>query len=184
MRPPDSGSTRCFSVPTLERWYYACKKSGPAALVPKPRADRGHGRCLDPELRELTCDIRTENRSASVPLILTTLAEEGRVAEDDVSPQVVRKMLAAPETARSPRRRALQAGSVGRLRPDRSAGKGLSHEEGRSAMISTGYVAFFGFQLAPFAKEIGDSDLWLPPSKEEVSCDFIAIEPCRGHVSH
>jgi putative transposase len=94
MRPPDADSTRCFSVPTLERWYYACKKSGPAALVPKPRADKGHGRCLDPELRDLICDIRTENRSASVPLILTTLAEEGRVAEDDVSPQVVRKMLA------------------------------------------------------------------------------------------
>jgi transposase InsO family protein len=94
LRPPDADSTRCFSIPTLERWYYDCKKGGPEALVPKPRADKGHGRCLDPELRELLCDIRTENRSASVPLILTTLVAEGRVAEDKVSPQVVRKMLA------------------------------------------------------------------------------------------
>jgi transposase InsO family protein len=94
LRPPDADSTRCFSVPTIERWYYACKGNGPAALVPKDRADKGHGRCLDPALRELLCDIRTENRSASVPLMLTTLAEEGRLAKDQVSPQVVRKMLA------------------------------------------------------------------------------------------
>jgi putative transposase len=94
MRPPDAKSTRCYSIPTLERWYYACKTSGPAALVPKPRADKGHGRCLAPELRELICDIRAEHRSASVPLILETLAEEGRLDKEKVSPQVVRKMLA------------------------------------------------------------------------------------------
>ena len=36
LRPPDADSTRCFSIPTLERWYYDCKKGGPEALVPKP----------------------------------------------------------------------------------------------------------------------------------------------------
>ena len=30
------------------------------------------------------------------------------------------------------------------------------------------YLSFFGFSKAPFAKEISDADLWLPPSKEEV----------------
>jgi general secretion pathway protein A len=30
------------------------------------------------------------------------------------------------------------------------------------------YISFFGFSTAPFAKEIGDADLWLPPSKQDV----------------
>jgi general secretion pathway protein A len=30
------------------------------------------------------------------------------------------------------------------------------------------YLSFFGFSTAPFGKEIGDVDLWLPPSKEDV----------------
>jgi type II secretory pathway predicted ATPase ExeA len=30
------------------------------------------------------------------------------------------------------------------------------------------YISFFGFSAAPFAKEISDADLWLPPSKQEV----------------
>ena len=93
-RAPDADSTRCYSVPTLERWYYACKKGGPMALVPAARSDKGHGRCLDAETRELLCDIRTENRSASVPLILATLREEGRIADDAVSQPVVRKLFA------------------------------------------------------------------------------------------
>ena len=121
-RPPEAGCTRTFSVPTLERWYYACKKDGPEALTPKPRADKGHGRKLEPEMRELLCDIRTENRSASVPLILSTLREEGRLPADPKDPQapseqVVRKLFverglprlslkeAAHEDAQGPRMR-------------------------------------------------------------------------------
>ena len=30
------------------------------------------------------------------------------------------------------------------------------------------YISFFNFSRAPFDKEIGDADLWLPPSKQEV----------------
>jgi putative transposase len=98
-RPPDADSTRCYAVPTLERWYYACKNSGPEALVPKPRADKGHGKKLTAETRELLCDIRTEHRSASVPTILTTLQEEGLLPTDPkdehaASPQTVRKLFA------------------------------------------------------------------------------------------
>jgi putative transposase len=78
-RAPDAACTRRFSVATLERWYYACKKRGPSALEPAPRADKGHGRCFDAEVRELLCDIRREHPSASVPLILDTLIEEGRL---------------------------------------------------------------------------------------------------------
>lgn len=41
------------------------------------------------------------------------------------------------------------------------------------------YVAFFGFSVAPFAKEIADADLWLPPSKEEI-VDGV----CEGAKEH
>jgi transposase InsO family protein len=100
LRPPEAKSTRCYSVPTLERWYYVCKKGGPAALEPKPRADKGHGRKLTPEMRELLCDIRTEHRAASVPTILITLQDEGLLPTDPkderaASPQTVRKLFAA-----------------------------------------------------------------------------------------
>jgi putative transposase len=99
-RPPDGDCTRCYSVPTIERWYYACKKSGLEALMPKARADKGHGRKLTTEMRELLCDIRTEHRAASVPTILVTLQEEGLLSKDPkdehaASPQTVRKLFAA-----------------------------------------------------------------------------------------
>jgi hypothetical protein len=61
--------------------------------VPKLRADKGHGRCLDPELRELLCDIRTESLGLRAAHPDDLVAEARRVA-DKVSPQVVRKMLA------------------------------------------------------------------------------------------
>jgi transposase InsO family protein len=99
LRPPGADSTRCYAVSTIERWYYACKQSGPEALMPKPRADKGHGKKLTTEMRELLCDIRTEHRSASVPLILSTLQEEGLLPTDPkdehaAAPQTVRKLFA------------------------------------------------------------------------------------------
>lgn len=94
-RVPDADCTRRFSVPTFERWYYAIKAGGIDALCPRPRADKGRGRCFDDQTRELLCDIRREHPSASVRLILQTLIDEGRL---DVGAQrhqpVVRKLFA------------------------------------------------------------------------------------------
>ena len=50
VRPPGSDTTRCYSVATLERWLYAFKKGGLAALTPRARGDRGRGRDLDGRL--------------------------------------------------------------------------------------------------------------------------------------
>lgn len=58
-------------------------------------------------------------------------------------------------------------------------------------MITTPYCAHFGFSAAPFAKEIADADLWMPPSKEETveglceaaderQCALIVGEPGVG----
>ena len=93
VRPPGSDTTRRYSVTTLERWLYAFKKGGLAALVPQARGDRGRGRDLDPELRELLCDIRREHPSVSVTLILRTLLAEGRIGPE-VTACTVRRMFA------------------------------------------------------------------------------------------
>jgi putative transposase len=92
-RPPDSDDTRRYSVPTLERWYYAFRAGGMDGLRPQGRSDRGRGRDLGAELRALLCDIRREHPDASVPLILRTLEADGRIERGKVSASTVRKLL-------------------------------------------------------------------------------------------
>ena len=93
VRPPGSDTTRCYSVPTLERWLYAFKHGGLDALVPRARGDKGRGRDLDPALRELLCDIRREHPEVSVSLVLRTLRADGR-AGPEVTACTVRRMFA------------------------------------------------------------------------------------------
>lgn len=91
-RPPGVDTTRRYSVATLERWYYAYRSGGLAALRPAPRSDRGHAQELSDEQRQLLIDIREEHRSASVPVILRTLVSDGRLEEGVISPATVRRL--------------------------------------------------------------------------------------------
>ena len=75
-RPPGSATTRHFGASTLERWFYAYREGGLAALRPSPRSDRGRARDLTPEQRELLLDIRREHPTASVPLIIVHTGED------------------------------------------------------------------------------------------------------------
>jgi len=93
VRPPGSDTTRCYSVTTLERWLYAFKRGGLDALVPQARGDKGRGRDLDPELRDLLCDIRREHPEVSATLIVRTLCADGRIGPE-VKVGTVRRMLA------------------------------------------------------------------------------------------
>ena len=93
VRAPSCDNTRCYAVPTLERWLYAFKRGGLAALAPQGRGDRGRGRELAPALRELLCDIRRERPEVSVPIILRTLRADGRVGAE-VTACTVRRMFA------------------------------------------------------------------------------------------
>ena len=92
-RAPDADATRRYAVPTLERWLYAYKAGGLAALRPKPRSDRGRAQALTPEQRELLADIRREHPNASVPLILRTLVADGRLDKGAISEATVRRFL-------------------------------------------------------------------------------------------
>jgi putative transposase len=91
-RPPGAEFSRRYSVPTLERWYYAYRHGGLAALAPRPRSDRGRGRELSPEQRTLLLDVRREHPSASVPLILRTLVADGCLAKGAISAATVRRL--------------------------------------------------------------------------------------------
>jgi len=91
-RPPGSAHTRTYSVTSLQRWYYAYRTGGLAALRPQPRQDRGHGRALPEETRALLCQIRRENPRASATLILRTLVADGRLAANTISPGTVRRL--------------------------------------------------------------------------------------------
>lgn len=94
-RPPGAKSTRCYQVPTLERWLYAYRAEGLNGLRPKRRSDRGYAQELSDELRTLLLEIRREHPAASVPLILRTLIDEGRLNEGCVSEPTVRRLYAA-----------------------------------------------------------------------------------------
>ncbi len=94
-RAPNGDSTRTYSVSTLERWLYAYRANGLEGLRPEPRSDRGFAQELPDELRELLLDIRREHPGASVPLILKTLVEEGRLDEGKISEPTVRRLYAA-----------------------------------------------------------------------------------------
>jgi transposase InsO family protein len=102
-RPPRADSTRTWSVTTLERWYYAYREKGLAGLVPQPRSDKGRAQALPAPLRELLLDIRREHPSASVPLILRTLAVDGRLAPGAVSASTVRRLYMEHGLDRRPR---------------------------------------------------------------------------------
>ena len=92
-RPPDADATRRYAVPTLERWLYAYKAGGLAALRPMPRSDKGRAQALTHAQRELLADIRREHPNASVPLILRTLVADGRLDKGAISEATVRRFL-------------------------------------------------------------------------------------------
>lgn len=93
-RPPrlHGHGPRTFSVPTLERWYYAYREGGLEALRPQPRSDRGRALELTAEQRSLLLAIREEHPRASVPMILRTLVADGRLVKDAVSASTVRRL--------------------------------------------------------------------------------------------
>jgi putative transposase len=91
-RPPGRRATKCFGVSTLQRWYYAYRRGGLAALQPDARADKGRARELTDAQRSLLLDIRREHPTASVPLILRTLIADGRLAKAVVSETTVARL--------------------------------------------------------------------------------------------
>lgn len=91
--PPGSNVTRTYAVPTLQRWYYRYRAKGLVGLRPATRKT-GNAQALTAEQRDLVLAIRDTHPSASVPLILRTLQEEGRIPQSGVTASAVRRLLA------------------------------------------------------------------------------------------
>lgn len=126
-RPPGIETTRRYSVATLERWFYAYRAGGLAALRPAQRSDCGHAQELTAEQRQLLLDIRKEHRSASVPLILRTLVADGRLAEGAISQATVRRLYVAHGLDRVPMREG--GGQKTRLRWEAASPGALWHAD-------------------------------------------------------
>lgn len=91
-RPPGMDRTRTFGRSTLERWLYAFRDGGLDALRPTPRSDTGRARGLTTLQRDLLLDIRREHPNASAALILRTLVADGRLEQDAISEETVRRL--------------------------------------------------------------------------------------------
>jgi transposase InsO family protein len=102
-RPPGAKVTRRFSVPTLQRWYYAYREGGLAALHPQSRRT-GQAHALTPAQRDLILDIRREYPSAAAELILRTLVADGRLPKDAVSAPTLRRLFLSHGLDRVPLR--------------------------------------------------------------------------------
>jgi transposase InsO family protein len=91
-RAPGADSSRTYSIPTLQRWYYLGRHGGFEALRPRGRSDQGRGRDLTPDLRTLLLDIRREYPDASTPLIIRTLEGDGRLQPKQLKPGTLRRL--------------------------------------------------------------------------------------------
>ena len=92
-RAPGADKSRCYSVATLERWYYAFRNGGLEALLRAPRRDRGRARALSDAERQLILDTRYEHPAASAELILKVLAERGQLTAKKISAATTRRLL-------------------------------------------------------------------------------------------
>jgi len=89
---PGSSRTR-VAAETLRDWLKRYRKGGFAALVPKPRADRGHSRRLPPEVVEALLASKEGNPKLSVRLVIEEARANGRVPEGlAVPPSTVHRL--------------------------------------------------------------------------------------------
>jgi len=93
-RPPGSDRTRCYAPSTLERWLYAWRRDGLDGLRPRRRCDRGHGRMLTNEQRDLLLDIRRDHPQIAATVILRTLMASGRLPAETMSDTTLRRLYA------------------------------------------------------------------------------------------
>jgi len=94
VRAPGAEVTRCYSVPTIQRWYYAYRRGGLDALRPISRA-AGHGVALTDDERKLLLDVRRDHPRVSAALILRTLEADGRLRRAAISGPTLRRLYAS-----------------------------------------------------------------------------------------
>mgnify|MGYP001572503351 CR=1 FL=1 len=80
---PWSGKT--YSVPTLERWYYAYRVGGFDALRLRERADKGTAKALSPESVEALVKIRKEHPELNITSLVRQMQATGVITPGSAS---------------------------------------------------------------------------------------------------
>lgn len=122
-RPPDSDTTRTYSLYTLLRWRLRYLADGLEGLR---SVSRKAGDCLalSDEQRELALEIRRQHPSVPANVILATLEDDGRVARGLITAQTLRRFYRNNDLSRRARakvgrhdgeRRRWEAGFAGDL---------------------------------------------------------------------
>lgn len=80
---PWGGKT--YSVPTLERWYYAYRGAGFDALRLRERADKGIAKALSPETCDVLAKIRKEHPDLNITSLVRQMESTGVITPGSVS---------------------------------------------------------------------------------------------------
>ncbi len=96
---PGSRNSR-LSEKTIEAWYYAWRRGGIEALIPKVRADRGQSK-IDPEVQEAILAAKRNNPRRSIRMIRRLLERQGVVAKDALSRSAIHRLLQAHGLSRA-----------------------------------------------------------------------------------
>ncbi len=100
-----------LSARTIEAWYYAYRKGGLQALMPKRRRDRGASRAIAPQVAELIVRAKKEKPRRSIRRLIRMLERAGvppRTAEPlRRAPPAEGQGSVGPPRTRSGRRAAL-----------------------------------------------------------------------------
>jgi putative transposase len=80
---PWSGKT--YSVPTLERWYYAYRKGGFDALRLQERSDKGTAKALSPEACEALVKVRKEHPELNITSLVRQMEATGVILPGSVN---------------------------------------------------------------------------------------------------
>jgi hypothetical protein len=151
-RPPDGDLSRRYSVPTLERWYYAYRRGGLVALAPRPRSDRGRGRELTPEQHALLVDIRREHPS---PRCRSSCARSSPMAGWPKARSRLRQSGASIATKGSTEPRS-RAAAPARARPG-SSGRPSARVRSGTATSATGLRSSWPARRGRFASTVAST---------------------------
>lgn len=76
---------RCYSVSTIEEWYYRYRKHGLSGLEQPERSDKGHVRVLSPEALDAFLALRREHPLLHATTLVRQLQQVGVLRQGEVS---------------------------------------------------------------------------------------------------
>lgn len=108
---PDGRGIR-VAAGTIEAWYYAYRRGGFEALLPKSREDRHRSRAVPADLCELLVRAKRERPRRSIRRLIRMLERAGKVPKGVLSRSTVHRVLRAAGVSARPPRDADAAGTT------------------------------------------------------------------------